>query len=442
MKPNLLLVMVDQLSGWALSRYGSTCVDTPHIDAIGREGATFRQFFTNSALCTPSRGCFMTGRYPHAHGAYANGLRLGDDEVTLAHLLARAGYDTGYIGKWHLAGEPRPGWMEPEQAMGFADTRFMFNRGHWKSLLEDESGQVKVSGEIGDERTYTTDWLTAKAIDYVRQPRERPFFLMLSIPDPHDPYTVREPYASMYDPAAMEVPPTFAAGDRPAAVDSGGKSDIRGVWSERRLQETKAAYCGEVKCIDDNVGKLMQALREAGLLDGTIVVFTSDHGEYMGEHGLMHKNNVYETAYRVPLLVRWPAAIRPGTEVERLVAAVDVMPTLAGLIGVAPCGREQGKDASPLLRGELTEWIDEVFLHQDSQRKFGVFTPGFELVYADRSGGVLFDRLADPKQLFNRIDRPSYREHVVRLTGALVRHGERAGCPELNWLKEQLSHDD
>ena len=170
-RPNLLVIHTDQQSCWSLSAYGGTLVSTPNIDSLATEGVILDSFFTNVAVCTPSRGCFVTGRYEHAHGAYRNNIPLGRDEITFAQVLRDAGYDTGYAGKWHLDGTPRPGWVHPERSMGFADARFMFNRGHWKKIsdppMNDMEPVVHPYREIGDDRSYPTDWLTDRAIDFV-----------------------------------------------------------------------------------------------------------------------------------------------------------------------------------------------------------------------------------------------------------------------------------
>jgi len=262
--PNLLIIHTDQLSSWAISayaerlrrvpNYGKVLVETPHIDSLAADGALLENFFTNSAVCTPSRGCLLTGRYPHAHGAYRNNIEMNRDEVTLARVLQGQGYETGYAGKWHLDGPPKPGWLKPERSMGFADCRFMFNRGHWKKIEDRPGNDPKAHpyGVIGDETSFTTDWLAGKTIDFIRKARSRPFFYLVSFPDPHTPFTVREPYMSMYDPDDMIVPHTFK---RAASVK--GKAS-----TEERLRRSKAHYCGQVKCIDDNVGRILNALRE------------------------------------------------------------------------------------------------------------------------------------------------------------------------------------
>jgi uncharacterized sulfatase len=440
--PNVLIIHTDQQSLWTIGRYGGDLIDTPNIDRIGREGATFRNFFAVSAVCTPSRGSFITGRYPHAHGAYVNNIPLNRDEVTLAHVLSANEYETGYIGKWHLDANNGPGWISPFRSMGFHDCRHMFNRGHWKIVKEHENDIPELTvKEIGDETTYTTDWLADRAVEFVSRRRARPFFLMISFPDPHTPFTVREPYASMYDPDDMPVPSTFHEEHRPDWIEEQTKTNLRYEgWDEERLKREKAQYCGEVRCIDDNVGKLLGSLEEQGVLDDTVVVFTTDHGEYMGEHGLRAKDKIYETAYHIPLLVRWPRRVPAGTEVERFVSQVDFQQTILSLIGLEPSGREQGRDASPFLLGHDTEWTDEVFIHSREFRWAGIFTPEYELGLVKDRQSVLFDRRADPEQVNNLFTRPELRGVVTELTRRVVEHYRAVDCPSLPWV-EELHHE-
>ena len=437
--PNVLILHTDQLSSWALSsyaprlkatpNYGRTLVQTPHIDRIGREGALLTSFFTNSAVCTPSRGCLFTGRYPHSHGAHTNNIELKRDEITLARVLKRHGYETGYSGKWHLDGPPKPGFMKPERSMGFDDCRYMFNRGHWKKISEDEAGNASVSEYqvVGDAKTYTTDWLAGKTIEFIGRARRRPFLYVVSFPDPHTPFTVREPYMSMYRPQDMPLPRT--------AVAEPGRAKKGGGRSEEFIRTAKARYCGLVKCIDDNVGRILGALEERGILDRTIVVFTTDHGEYMGEHGLWGKNQWYRTAYQVPFLVRWPGGIKANTVVERFVTTVDVQQTLLGLMGLAPCGREQGRDASPLLRGEKAAWEDIAYIHHSSLRAAGIFTPEWEVVLKDNGQHMLFNRTEDPEQTRNQAESPECSDTFGRLKARLIEHHRSLASPASTWLE-------
>jgi len=439
--PNLLIIHTDQQSSWTLGIYGGTLIDTPRIDTIGREGAVFSNFFTNSAVCTPSRGCFLTGRYPHAHGAYKNNIELNRDEMTLARVLQQNGYETGYAGKWHLDGTPKPGWMKPSRSMGFEDCRYMFNRGHWKKIVEDAGGDAKESPYkvIGDEKTYTTDWLASKTIDFIKRQRENPFFFMVSIPDPHTPYTVRAPYDTMLNPDDMPIPSTFSQKNPPkwaAAARDNGRYAMKKPKREEILRRDIAGYCGEVKCIDDNVGRILDCLAEQGILDNTIVVFTTDHGDYMGEHGLLGKNQLYETAYRIPMLIRWPKKIAGNTAVDSIISTVDFQPTMLNLMGIEPSGREQGGDASALIQGRKADWQDVSFIHHASLKRAGIFTKQYELAYVQNNDHILFDRLNDPEQVNNLFNDPKYKNVIDELTGQIIAHNTEVNSPALTWLKE------
>ncbi len=441
--PNVLIIQTDQQSWWTLSCYGGVLHDTPHVDRLAREGARFDNFFTNSAVCTPSRGCFVTGRYPHCHGAYSNNVPLNRDEVTFAHVLQNAEYRTGYAGKWHLDGMPRPGWLHPERSMGFEDCRFMFNRGHWQKIedmpMKDTSPMVHHYKVMGDESTYTTDWLTDKTIDFLRQERTHPFCYMLSFPDPHDPFDVRPPYDMMYRPEDMPIPASFSEEDLPDWAAQARENERYALGRSDRedvLRQHKAKYLGEVKLIDECVGRLLNTLEEQDILDNTVVIFTTDHGEYMGEHGLGTKNKLYETAYRIPLVIRWPEKIAAGTVIDRVVSIVDFQQTLLGLLDVPACGREQGRDASPLLRGEQVDWTDEAFLYHASHTKAGIFTREFELAYVKDCDAILFDRQNDPEQTGNVFANSEYQDVVQELTGRIVRHHVEFDSPAAEWLQE------
>ena len=442
-QPNLLIIHTDQQSAWTLSCYGGdgTRVETPHLDRLAKEGARFSNFFTNSAVCTPSRGCLLTGRYPHCHGAYRNNLPLSPDEVTIAHCLERAGYDTGYIGKWHLDGETqRPGWVPPERGFGFRDNRLMFNCSHPKSVIDGDGEKPGFSQAVNDGR-YMTDWLADKAIEFMGRERTEPFFLMLSIPDPHTPYTVCEPYASMFGPEHVTVPESFADESVPAWVARTREryayafgNSMSDPQREQNLRKHKAAYCGAVKCIDDNVGRMAAFLSEREILDDTVIVFTSDHGDYMGEHGLFGKGGPYETAFRIPMIARWPAGVSAGLVIGDMISTVDFQQTMLSLLGVEPSGREQGRDASGLLRGERLPGFNEIQGHHQTFAHASLFTQQYNLGLAPQGECLLFDRQDDPKEQRNLYGRPDYNDVVIELTGRVVRHHEAIRSPSWSWL--------
>lgn len=172
------------------------------------------------------------------------------------------------------------------------------------------------------------------------------------------------------------------------------------------------------------------------MLDDTVVVFTADHGEYLGEHGLYGKNHLYETAYRVPMLVRWPAAAPGGTVVERLAGTVDFQPSILGLMGVAPSGREQGRDLSAVWRGEPDNGPDEAYQHHSSQARAGVFTPAYHLAHVKGGESILFDRRRDPEQAHNLYDDPAHRDAARELTARIAAHHVEIESPEAAWLQE------
>ena len=454
--PNLLVIQTDQQSCWTLGAYGGSVVGTPHIDSLAREGVVFEQCFTNSAVCTPSRGCLITGLHPHVHGAWHNELAMHPGVRTLADVFGEAGYDTGYVGKWHLDGLPpeppawkpndwtpggllpaRPGWVPPERSRGFADCRWMFQSSHAKGVVEVPGAEHPSFSPDPAAGRFMTDWLADKAIEFLSRPRSAPFFCMLSIPDPHEPYAVREPYAGMYDPAAMPVPRSFREPRPPHWTREGLEgccSALGGPDPEDRLRRTMATYCGEVRCIDDNVGRVLGRLRELGLLDDTLVVFTSDHGDYMGEHGLYGKNRAFETAYRIPMIMRWPRSIPAGGRIGRVTSTVDFMPTVLGLMGLKCPAGVQGADASAFATGGSGEWDDAALFGHSHFDLVGVFTPDFELALWRSGEGALFSRRDDPDQLSNLIAEPAFAAVRRELRDRVIEHNRKTGSPAAQWL--------
>jgi uncharacterized sulfatase len=200
------------------------------------------------------------------------------------------------------------------------------------------------------------------------------------------------------------------------------------------LRRHKAHYCGQVKCIDDNVGRILRVLRERRILDETIVVFTTDHGEYMGEHGLYGKNQWYRTAYQIPFLIRWPKRIKAGAVIPEFITNVDIQQTLLGLMNIEPCGREQGRDASAFLCGRKADWTDEAMIHHSSLQGAGIFTPQYELVLKMDGGHMFFERSQDPEQARNLYSDEGHQATVDRLKQRIIAHHEHVMSPACAWL--------
>ena len=426
-RPNLLVIHTDQQSRWTIGAYGGTTISTPNIDRLAKEGALFTDFFTNSALCTPSRGCLVTGRYPHSHGAWTNDVPLNNNEITFAETLRKSGYITGYAGKWHLDGTPRPGWVHPQRCFGFQDNRWMFNRGHWKKIESRGSDNPRVfyAGEaMGDEESYTTDWLKDRTIEFLQENCNSPFCYMVSIPDPHAPFPVRSPYDTMFSPDEMPIPANFAD----ANIADWAKNcqdqhyNLNDPERETKLRKQRALYCGMVKLIDDCVGKILNELERLDILDNTIVVFTSDHGDYLGQHGLFGKNMMYEDAYRIPMIIRYPEKIKAGTVIDSIFSTVDFQPTILGLMEAPLSNREQGHDGSTILAGKtIPEWKNEAYLYRDKDIA-GIVTKEYWFARHINGEKVLFDRNRDPWELNNIAEPPSMSDIVEKLTAKLAEH--------------------
>lgn len=462
-RPNLLVLQTDEHNFRTLGAYRALLpkeqayiwgdgikVDTPHLDWLARHGAIADRFYATSPVCTPSRASLMTGRYPQNTGAIRNDLPLRDDMVTFAEVLRREGYVTGYAGKWHLDGDGKPQFA-PSRKFGFEDNRYMFNRGHWKKLVEDADG-VRVGAvdregnpsyalDGADEKTFATDFLADRTIEFIRRNREKPFCWMVSFPDPHGPNTVRPPYDTMFLELDFQQPRTAQSPGR-------GLPSYAATLAGKFNRAQMAQYFGMVKAIDDNVGRILAALREAGVLERTFIVFTSDHGDLCGEHGRDNKGVPMEASSRIPFLLYAPGVVPPGTVVRQALGTVDFKPTLLSLMGVAP-GANEGRDASALFRtGNAPEgWEDVAFLrigaapgqgpaveppeYSGGSGWLGAFSRRHKLVLSVADGPALFDLEKDPDELENVFTSPSHRAVVRQLAGQLKAYAERFNEPHL-----------
>ena len=203
---------------------------------------------------------------------------------------------------------------------------------------------------------------------------------------------------------------------------------------EERLRKFLAGYCGMVKLIDDCVGRIRSTLEELKILDTTVIVFTTDHGDYAGEHGFHAKNHLYEGVYRIPLIIRWPAKISAGIALDQVTSTVDFQPTVLRLMGFEPYGREQGRDASGLLEGRRMTWDNSAFLHHSHHHAAGVFTDAFELALVRDRQAILFDRIHDPHQKRNLFENPGYAAVRDALVRRVVDHHVSVGSPAAEWL--------
>lgn len=419
-RPNVLLIVIDDL-GWAdLGSYGSSFYDTPALDRLAAGGVRFTQFYAASAVCSPTRASLMTGKHParlhitdwiggNDKGPLLpppNTAQLPLDEVTVAEAFRDAGYATGYIGKWHLGA----GAFMPD-AQGFGVTRAVNQAGQPASFFYPYRGETPSPTDVPDladgaPEEYLTDRLTTEALAFLDAHRQRPFFLVLS----H--YAVHTPIQS---PAILREKYAQRARQLPAAGD-----DVRpeGPRAFTKLRQDHAGYAGMVDSLDTGVGRLLEGLAARALADNTIVVFVSDNG---GLSTLMRRANIptsneplragkgwlYEGGIRVPFVVRWPRGLAGGRTVETPAMTTDIYPTLLTLAGLParPGQHLDGVDLSPLLRGTGGVARDELFWHFPHYHGSG-HTPAsavragrYKLIeWFEDSRVELFDLEADPAE--------------------------------------------
>jgi arylsulfatase A-like enzyme len=457
-KTNLVIVMTDEHNFRTLGCYRDQLseeqgfvwgrgvkVDTPHIDSLAKEGALLTSFYVSSPVCSPSRAALLTGLMPHLTGVPTNNVPMHDHMVTFAEVLGRNGYSTSYIGKWHLDGTAKPGW-EPERKFGWQDNRYMFNRGHYKKMKETADG-ARVDAPIGkdgipgyqvgdaDEKSYTTDFLMDRTLDFIRKNKDNPFCVMLSLPDPHGPNAVRDPYWKKYKDLNFAEPRTMFKTDdqNPGWSAVEGNNYIKG---QKLNQSHMAAIFGMVECIDDNVGRLISELRNLEIEDDTIVVFTSDHGDLMGEHRRHNKGVPFEASAKVAFLIKKPGQIKAGKKIHTVMTSVDFAPTVLSLMGIKDkLPKTHGRDISRRfqnnrldIRSEQVSYIRATTYHPNW---VAAVSDRYKLVISDKDKPWLYDLEQDPDELINFYDDEAYSEARKNLTEELKRLMEQAEEPAL-----------
>lgn len=433
-QPNVLLIMADQLTPFALGAYGHAVVQSPNIDALARHGVVIDSAYCNSPLCAPSRFSLMSGRLASRIGAYDNAAYFPSSVPTLAHHLRAKGYDTSLIGKMHFVG--------PDQLHGFEERRttdiypadFGWTpdwssaaRIDWwyhnmASVLEagvaETSNQLDFDDEVGFQAR-------RKLHDIARNGETRPFFCCVSFSHPHDPYVTRPAYWERYAGADIDLPRVAAIPYQDMDPHSRRLHDVAdmadAVIGEAQIRNARRAYYGNVAYVDDWVGRLLATLAATGLAGNTLVIFMSDHGDMLGERGLWYKMSFHEWSCRIPLIFHWPGTLAPA-RVANNVAAVDLLPTLDALSGGPAAGAPgdlDGRSLSALLAGRtegdsdtaLAEYLGEgavapLFMVRQGRWKY---------VVCEADPAQLFDLEADPDELTNLAGRPEVAETEAAL---------------------------
>lgn len=314
-KPNLVFVLADQWRSSAFGHGSDEVVRTPQIDALARDGCIWSHAFAANPVCTPNRSCLLTGRYSHQTGMIQNNLMLPPDEICWPEIFRDAGYQTHYIGKWHMDGPEKPGFVPPGWRRRGFQTFEGFNRGHvyHKHWGFDDAGN-ELPWQKGGDPYYEPTLQTDLAIDFIRENREQPFACYLSWGPPHTPFNPPEAFRK-YTPQEIRLRPNVPAAHRQRAI-----RDLTG-------------YYGLCESLDHEMGRLLRAIDEMELRDKTLVVMTADHGELAGSHGKYRKGEPEDESLRVPLIMRLPGVIRQQVN-STLINSIDVMPTMLSLCGL------------------------------------------------------------------------------------------------------------
>ncbi len=420
-QPNVVLVFGDQWRAQATGYAGDPNVRTPNLDALAGRSVNFTNAVSNTPVCTPARATLLTGQMPDTHGLFLNDVKLDDDAATMGKLFKSAGYDTGYIGKWHVGGRYRTAPIPPESRHGFD---------HWLvcECTHNYSDSVYYAGDDPTPRRwdgYDAIAQTEAACDYIRgagRSSERPFLLVLSWGPPHNPYRdVPGEYLNLYDPAALELRPNVP----PEA--------------EARAREDLAGYYAHCTALDDCAARVLAAMDEAGIADDTLFIFTSDHGDMLGSQGQQRKQRPWDESACVPMLLRAPSlGLAHGRVVDTPFGWVDLLPTLLGLCRIGRPASVHGRDFSQALladqpidvAGQLLACYSPFgeFTRDNGGREFRGLRTATHTFVRDLAGPwLLYDNAADPHQQHNLADSPDHAALQSRLDGLLSAELARYG---------------
>lgn len=467
-RPNVLIICTDQHRYDVISTHAGSTALTPNLQRLADQGAVFDRCYSPSPVCAPTRASMLTGMYPSTHGLWANGVTLPDNASLVSRELASAGYRTGLIGKLHLSAAFQ-GRTEDRVDDGFAVYEWAHDPFHgspenayhrWLAkehpqLWEGATGDV-VTPEMENfthadtafdamptEAHYST-WVTEAAIEFLdEQPRDEPFFLIANYFDPHHPFVAPQEYLDRYPPGSVPPPvggpnelttkPPFQtesseisyAGHGPAFVD----------FDDAGIDHIRRTYYAMVSLVDDCVGRLLDDLEARGLTDDTLVIFTSDHGEMLGDHAMLLKGPMmYDVAVRVPMIVRWPLNVPAGTHVDGLVGVHDVARTVRKATGLIPSPRDQGLDLVGVARGvqparswALAQYRDAGYPNEPEVHSTMLRSGNHKIVVwhgepatARKRAGELYDLATDPDELTNLWDDAAHLATKAALLAELA----------------------
>lgn len=453
-------------------------ITTPNMDKLAAEGIHFKNAFVTTALCSPSRATILTGQYMHNHGVVDNNNPAREGTVFFPSYLQESGYETGFIGKWHMGGHgdmPQPGFDYWVSFKGQGD--YYPKKNKWNN----KKSQINVNGRRVPQKGYITDELTDYAFEFLNgRSKDKPFFLYLSHKAVHANFTPAKRHENQYADVSIEIPSSQADTEENYSGKPMWVRNQRNSWhgvdfpyhSDLDVQEYKRQYHRALSAVDDSIGRIFQWLEENNLEKSTLVMLMGDNGFMFGEHGLIDKRNAYEESMRVPLLAWAPEWFEGGTVVDEMVVNLDIAPTMLDIAGRKPMQHFDGVSFLPLMRNEEVEGWREDFLYE----YYWEFNyPSTPTTFALRSSdykyiqyhGVwdteeLYDMQNDPKEMINLINKPELDavkrrmretlfqrlenrqgQHTIPFTekytqGAVYRERHRSEAAEYpaHWLKE------
>jgi N-acetylglucosamine-6-sulfatase len=410
--PNIIFILIDDQRYDFLSFLDHPWIETPHIDALAQNSIYFDNAFVTTSLCSPSRASILTGQYMHAHGVKDNDTELFAILPTFPKELQKAGYQTALIGKWHMGGNndaPRPGFD------------------HWVSFKGQGTyfdPQLNVDGEVVNEEGYITDILTDYAVDFIKKSKERntPYFLHLSHKAIHGPFSPAPRHEGKYEGLEVPRPETFANteknyADKPLWVKR-QRNSWHGVDRNFSGQNMDSfdhlfqLYSEAMLSVDESVGTIVETLKSLGELDNTIIIYFSDNGYMMGEHGLIDKRVMYEESIRVPLFVHWPAVIKEPARKEELVLNIDIGPTILELAGCLVPSTMHGISFARMIKGEPQIWRKD-FLYEYFIDPAAVQTPTTYGLRTEKYSYMTYEGVWDIYELYDLEKDPQQKNNLL-----------------------------
>jgi len=408
--PNIIYILSDDHRFDFMSFMGKPrFLETPSMDQMAKEGAHFQNAFVTTSLCSPSRASVLTGMYSHKHGVVDNDSPIPAHNVFFPEYLQRRGYETAFIGKWHMGGdsdEPRKGF---DQWVSFK------GQGVYYDPL------LNVNGEHIHREGYITDILTEYAVDFIDKKREKPFFLYLSHKAVHAMFEPAERHKGKYVNAKIEYPDTMANTEENYADKPRWVKEQRFGWhgvdymyhGQLDFDEFYRKYCETLLALDEGIGTVLNTLKETGLDKSTVVFYMGDNGFSLGEHGLIDKRQMYEESVRVPLLAYAPGFISPSTKVSELVQNIDIAPTILELAGIRLPEHIDGRSVVPLLEGKNVKWRDEIYYEYFWERPFP-HTPTVFGIRTNKYKYMTYHGIWDIDELYDIENDPHEKHNLIK----------------------------